>query len=76
MQQYDTQRLKPASVSIKSAAFFAASVAPCTAIPTWAALNAGASLTPSPVMPVTSPNLFLKVSTTSRLSLGNTAANL
>eukprot|EP00964_Phaeocystis_antarctica_P024354 scaffold13645_cov58-Phaeocystis_antarctica.AAC.6 len=40
-----------------SAAAHAASVAPCTAIPTSAFLSAGASLTPSPVMPTVQPRL-------------------
>ena len=46
---------KPSSVKTISAAARAASVAPATAIPTSAHLSAGASLTPSPVIPVLNP---------------------
>ena len=41
----------PGSVSTMSAAARAASVLPSTAMPIWAFLSAGASFTPSPVMP-------------------------
>lgn len=41
---------KPGSNKTMSEAERAASVAPATAIPTFAFFNAGASLTPSPVM--------------------------
>mmetsp|Transcript_545 Transcript_545/g.1474 ORF Transcript_545/g.1474 Transcript_545/m.1474 type:complete len:379 (-) Transcript_545:931-2067(-) len=47
---------RPASVSTMSAAPRAASVAPCTAMPTSAFLSAGASFTPSPVMPTAKPH--------------------
>ena len=47
----------PGSVRTMSAAARAASVAPCTAMPTSAFLRAGASLTPSPVMPHVQPRL-------------------
>ena len=43
--------LRPGSVSTMSAAARAASVDPWTAMPMSARFNAGASLTPSPVMP-------------------------
>ena len=46
---------RPGSVSTMSAAARAASVAPATAMPTSAFLSAGASLTPSPVMPTAKP---------------------
>src|SRR5881392_605249 len=42
---------RPGAVRIKAAAARAASVAPETAMPTSACLRAGASLTPSPVIP-------------------------
>ncbi len=45
----------PGAISTMSAAARAASVAPCTAMPMFACLSAGASLTPSPVIAVTSP---------------------
>ena len=47
--------LRPGSVSTMSAAALAASVAGKTAMPMSARLSAGASFTPSPVMPVTWP---------------------
>ena len=50
----------------------AASVASSTATPHWAADSAGASLTPSPVMPTTKPYVSRSTFTTSRLSLGST----
>jgi hypothetical protein len=43
---------RPSCVRTMSAAARAASVAPATAMPTSARFNAGASLTPSPVMPI------------------------
>ena len=45
----------PGFVSTMSEAPLAASVAPITAIPTSARLRAGASFTPSPVIPTTWP---------------------
>lgn len=48
--------LRTSSVKTISAAARAASVAPATAMPTSALLRAGASLTPSPVIPVLKPN--------------------
>ena len=45
-------------------------VAPATANPTLDFLSAGASLTPSPVMPTTDWNSFCSTCTTSSLSLG------
>mmetsp|Transcript_53708 Transcript_53708/g.112077 ORF Transcript_53708/g.112077 Transcript_53708/m.112077 type:complete len:216 (+) Transcript_53708:1593-2240(+) len=47
--------LRPSWVSTMSAAARAASVDPCTAIPTSARFSAGASLTPSPVIAAVSP---------------------
>ena len=44
---------KPSVVNTMSAAFRAASVDPSTAMPMCACLSAGASFTPSPVMPTT-----------------------
>mmetsp|Transcript_73014 Transcript_73014/g.146969 ORF Transcript_73014/g.146969 Transcript_73014/m.146969 type:complete len:260 (+) Transcript_73014:1043-1822(+) len=65
---------KPGWVSTMSAAALAASVAPWTAIPTSARLRAGASLTPSPVMPVLWPS-SRRHSTIKNLCSGNTCAN-
>merc|ERR1719238_1617856 len=56
-----------------SAAACAASVALATAMPIWALARAGASLTPSPVMPTTLPWPW-RTATTSCLSLGITWA--
>mmetsp|Transcript_49728 Transcript_49728/g.98265 ORF Transcript_49728/g.98265 Transcript_49728/m.98265 type:complete len:209 (-) Transcript_49728:1363-1989(-) len=66
--------LRPGVVKMMSAAAFAASVAPSTAMPIWACAKAGASLTPSPVMPTTIP-MFCSTITTSFLSFGSTCAN-
>ena len=46
---------RPGAVSTMSAAARAASVAPSTAMPIWAFLSAGASFTPSPVIPTVWP---------------------
>ena len=64
---------RPGSVSTMSAAAHAASVAPSTAIPTSAFLSAGASLTPSPVMPTVQPRRR-RVSTMLNLCSGYTPA--
>jgi len=56
-----------------SAAARAASVAPETAIPTSALLSAGASFTPSPVIPVANPDC-LSASTIRYLCSGKTCA--
>mmetsp|Transcript_34137 Transcript_34137/g.83948 ORF Transcript_34137/g.83948 Transcript_34137/m.83948 type:complete len:357 (+) Transcript_34137:1024-2094(+) len=63
----------PSLVSTMSAAARAASVAPCTAMPTSARLSAGASLTPSPVIPQRKP-AWRSVSTMRYLCSGNTCA--
>ena len=47
---------RPGRVRMISAAARAASVAPCTATPTSALFKAGASFTPSPVIPVLYPS--------------------
>ncbi len=47
---------RPGRVRMISAAARAASVAPCTATPTSARFKAGASFTPSPVIPVLYPS--------------------
>mmetsp|Transcript_8160 Transcript_8160/g.27100 ORF Transcript_8160/g.27100 Transcript_8160/m.27100 type:complete len:248 (+) Transcript_8160:716-1459(+) len=65
--------LRPGAVRTMSAADFAASVAPATAIPQLARLRAGASLTPSPVMPTTCPSCC-RDSTILNLCSGNTPA--
>mmetsp|Transcript_20783 Transcript_20783/g.48201 ORF Transcript_20783/g.48201 Transcript_20783/m.48201 type:complete len:201 (-) Transcript_20783:1487-2089(-) len=67
--------MRPSSVRMMSAACCAAAVEPFTAMPTLAALRAGASLTPSPVMPVIEPPFALrKVFTMTSLSVGITWA--
>mmetsp|Transcript_13414 Transcript_13414/g.34334 ORF Transcript_13414/g.34334 Transcript_13414/m.34334 type:complete len:430 (-) Transcript_13414:581-1870(-) len=58
---------------MQSAAPWAAAVAPSTAKPTLALRRAGASLTPSPVIPVMWP-FFWKSATMSNLSSGKTSA--
>uniref|UniRef100_A0A1E1ITC7 Uncharacterized protein n=1 Tax=Leishmania guyanensis TaxID=5670 RepID=A0A1E1ITC7_LEIGU len=69
-----TTTLRPGSVSTMSAAARAASVAPCTAIPTSARFSAGASFTPSPVIAHVNPR-WRSVSTIMNLCSGNTCAN-
>mmetsp|Transcript_8555 Transcript_8555/g.14701 ORF Transcript_8555/g.14701 Transcript_8555/m.14701 type:complete len:238 (+) Transcript_8555:2074-2787(+) len=64
---------RPGSVRTMSAAPRAASVAPCTAIPTSAFFRAGASFTPSPVMPTTWSQPW-RIATISYLCSGNTSA--
>mmetsp|Transcript_26464 Transcript_26464/g.54173 ORF Transcript_26464/g.54173 Transcript_26464/m.54173 type:complete len:289 (+) Transcript_26464:1092-1958(+) len=64
---------RPGAVSTMSAAAAAVSVAPWTAIPTSARLRAGASLTPSPVMPTTHPR-WRRASMMRNLCSGNTCA--
>ena len=64
---------RPDDSSWMSAAFLAASVLPSTAMPICASARAGASLTPSPVIPQMYP-MFFRASTHSRLSLGSTWA--
>ena len=64
---------RPGSVSTIEAAALAASVAPCTAMPISARFSAGASLTPSPVMPVMWP-IWRMRSTIWNLCLGSTSA--
>ena len=68
-----TTVLSPGSVSTMSAAARAASVAPDTAMPTSARLSAGASLTPSPVMPTANP-AWRRASTIRYLCSGKTWA--
>ena len=68
-----TMTERPGAVSTRSAAALAASVAPETAIPMSACLSAGASLTPSPVMPVMWP-LDCMAFTISNLCSGKTCA--
>ena len=65
--------LRPSLVSTRSEAARAASVAPATAMPTSARLSAGASFTPSPVMPVTWPCCRMR-STIWNLCSGMTSA--
>ncbi len=65
----------PGAVRMMSAAARAASVAPDTAIPQSAFFSAGASLTPSPVMPMMCP-AFCRVSTMRYLSSGTTSAKM
>ena len=62
---------KPGSVSTMSADARAASVAPDTAMPTSARLSAGASFTPSPVIP-TMYSFCRSASTMRNLCSGNT----
>ena len=64
---------RPSRVSTTLAAPLATSVAPKTAMPTSAWRSAGASFTPSPVMPTTCP-AACRLSTTRYLSSGNTSA--
>eukprot|EP00796_Vickermania_ingenoplastis_P000350 gene350-gene292 len=68
-----TTTLRPGSVRTISAAAHAASVAPCTAMPTSARFSAGASFTPSPVMAHVNP-FWRSVSTIMNLCSGNTCA--
>mmetsp|Transcript_12050 Transcript_12050/g.21468 ORF Transcript_12050/g.21468 Transcript_12050/m.21468 type:complete len:210 (-) Transcript_12050:916-1545(-) len=68
-----TMVMSPSWVSTRSAAARAASVAPATAMPMSAFLSAGASLTPSPVMPHMNP-LRRSASTRMNLCSGNTCA--
>mmetsp|Transcript_12054 Transcript_12054/g.21489 ORF Transcript_12054/g.21489 Transcript_12054/m.21489 type:complete len:240 (-) Transcript_12054:1514-2233(-) len=68
-----TMVIRPSCVSTMSAAARAASVAPATAMPMSAFLSAGASLTPSPVMPHMNP-LRRSASTRMNLCSGNTCA--
>mmetsp|Transcript_18574 Transcript_18574/g.29034 ORF Transcript_18574/g.29034 Transcript_18574/m.29034 type:complete len:250 (+) Transcript_18574:792-1541(+) len=68
-----TMVIRPSCVSTMSAAARAASVAPATAMPMSAFLSAGASLTPSPVMPHMNP-LRRSASTRMNLCSGNTWA--
>ena len=63
----------PSSVSTMAAAARAASVAPCTAMPMSARFSAGASLTPSPVMPVMWPMPWMRF-TIRNLCSGMTSA--
>ena len=65
--------VKPGSVRTTLAAPLATSVAVLTAMPTSAWRRAGASLTPSPVMPVMCP-AACRCFTTTYLSSGNTSA--
>src|SRR5262245_26427490 len=62
---------RPGAVRMSAAALLAASVAPLTAIPQSACLRAGASLTPSPVMPTMWPRAC-RVFTISYLCCGKT----
>src|SRR5271155_1522400 len=64
---------RPDARSTMSAAARAASVAPETAMPQFACLSAGASFTPSPVIPTIWP-CFCSTSTMLYLSSGNTCA--
>jgi len=64
----------PGFVMTISDAALAASVAPYTAIPTSAFLSAGASFTPSPVIPTLLP-FFYNNSTIANLCSGKTSAN-
>mmetsp|Transcript_15342 Transcript_15342/g.43521 ORF Transcript_15342/g.43521 Transcript_15342/m.43521 type:complete len:280 (+) Transcript_15342:1059-1898(+) len=64
----------PSEVRIRSAAARAASVAPDTAMPMSLRLRAGASFTPSPVIPTMVPFLFLRASTMMNLCSGYTWA--
>ena len=64
----------PGAVSTRSAAARAASVAPLTATPTSACLSAGASLTPSPVIPTICPRAC-SARTIWNLCSGKTRAN-
>mmetsp|Transcript_22025 Transcript_22025/g.53925 ORF Transcript_22025/g.53925 Transcript_22025/m.53925 type:complete len:398 (+) Transcript_22025:1414-2607(+) len=64
----------PGSVRTMSAAALAASVAPSTAIPISAFFKAGASFTPSPVIPTICPDCC-RTSTILYLSSGSTSAN-
>mmetsp|Transcript_26240 Transcript_26240/g.89739 ORF Transcript_26240/g.89739 Transcript_26240/m.89739 type:complete len:383 (-) Transcript_26240:885-2033(-) len=66
-----TMTERPGSVRTMSLAPRAASVAPCTAIPTSARFSAGASFTPSPVMPTMCP-LCLSACTMRYLCSGKT----
>mmetsp|Transcript_4027 Transcript_4027/g.5661 ORF Transcript_4027/g.5661 Transcript_4027/m.5661 type:complete len:210 (+) Transcript_4027:444-1073(+) len=68
-----TMVMSPSWVSTRSAAARAASVAPATAMPMSAFLSAGASLTPSPVMPHMYP-FRRSASTRMNLCSGNTWA--
>mmetsp|Transcript_19942 Transcript_19942/g.31368 ORF Transcript_19942/g.31368 Transcript_19942/m.31368 type:complete len:251 (+) Transcript_19942:1086-1838(+) len=68
-----TTTVRPGEVSTMSAAARAASVAPCTAIPMSARFKAGASFTPSPVMPTSKPPMR-SASTMTNLCSGNTWA--
>ena len=61
----------PGDVSTMSAAAHAASVEPCTAMPMSAFFSAGASFTPSPVMPTAKP-CCRSDSTIRNLCSGNT----
>ena len=63
----------PGLVSTMSAAARAASVEPCTAMPMSAFFSAGASFTPSPVMPTAYP-ARRSASTMRNLCSGNTCA--
>ena len=65
---------RPGAVSTRSAAARAASVAPLTAMPMSACFSAGASFTPSPVMPTIWPALCSAL-TILNLCSGNTRAN-
>src|ERR1035438_28148 len=68
-----TMLVNPGCVRTTLAAPLATSVAVLTAMPTSACRSAGASLTPSPVMPVTCP-AACRCFTTIYLSSGNTSA--
>ena len=65
----------PGASRMMSAAARAASVAPATAMPQSALRSAGASLTPSPVMPTMCPP-FCSASTMRYLSSGTTSAKM
>mmetsp|Transcript_10544 Transcript_10544/g.29791 ORF Transcript_10544/g.29791 Transcript_10544/m.29791 type:complete len:221 (-) Transcript_10544:1841-2503(-) len=65
---------RPGALRTISDALLAASVAPATAIPTLALFKAGASLTPSPVIPQMWP-IFCSSSTILNLCSGKTEAN-
>src|SRR5215470_16857355 len=65
---------RPGAVRMSAAALLAASVAPLTAMPQSACLSAGASLTPSPVIPTIWPRVC-RVLTISYLCSGKTRAN-
>ena len=69
-----TITLSPGSVSTMSDALRAASVASSTAMPMSAFFRAGASFTPSPVIPHTWP-FACRILTISYLCSGNTPAN-